>query len=149
MTPAVDAGLAAWRACFGRLAPPAEADWHGVFRVEFIGPAWLRRSAPAAIALGGLPRWHGKQLLSADEAVNLVRTREGLAPRLPMRVSGEVSSLDGARVRALRYDRSAPWPWPRVRDELRAIDGDTWLGMTIIDLPRLRGIGWPFLLRRA
>ena len=63
-----------------------------------------------------------------------------LLSRLPMRVSEEPSWLDGGAARALRYDLSSPWPWPRVRDELRAINGDTWLGMTIIDLPGLRRI---------
>jgi hypothetical protein len=35
-----------------------------------------------------------------------------------------------------------------VRDELRALDASHLLGMTVIDLPGLRGQAFPFLLER-
>lgn len=42
----------------------------------------------------------------------------------------------------------APFPWRFVRDELRAVDAPTLLGMTVVDLPVLRHLAFPFLLER-
>ncbi|MBL8365167.1 MAG: hypothetical protein JNN14_07800 [Comamonas sp.] len=50
------------------------------------------------------------------------------------------------RPAALR--RQAPRPWRWVRDELRTLDASHLLGMTLIDLPGLRGQAFPFLLER-
>ena len=44
--------------------------------------------------------------------------------------------------------KPAPTPWRWVRDELRAVDDDTLLGFTVVDLPLLRRMAFPFLLTR-
>lgn len=58
------------------------------------------------------------------------------------------SQLDGREGAGLRYDADSPMPWRWVTDELRVIDKDTILGMTVLDFPLLRRIGFPFLLIR-
>jgi hypothetical protein len=69
-----------------------------------------------------------------------------------MRVTPGRSRLDGRDGVELVYlpedGRPAPLPWRWVRDELRAVDADTILGMTVVDLPLLRRFAFPFLLRR-
>ena len=48
----------------------------------------------------------------------------------------------------LHYGAQAPRAWRWVRDELRVLDSHHLLGMTVIDLPGLRGQAFPFLLQR-
>ena len=139
------ASLSAWRARFLTLPAPTPASIPGFRRVAFVGPFWLRGSAPMAIALGGLPRWQGKRFSSATQAINVLAGGE---ERLPMQVESATSWLDGRPVLVCRYGADAPFPWRRVRDEFRVLSGTTWLGMTLVDLPGLRRIGWPFLLER-
>ena len=137
--------LSAWRTRFLSLPAPSLASIPGFRRVSFIGPFWLRGSAPSAIALGGLPGWMGKRFINETQAINVLKGGE---ERLPMRVELASSWLDGKPVMVCRYGTDAAWPWRRVRDEFRVLSGTTWLGMTLIDLPGLRRVGWPFLLTR-
>ena len=135
--------LSAWRARFLTLPAPQPAAIPGFRRVAFVGPFWLRQSAPSAIGLGGLPGWLGKRFISADQAINVLAGGE---ERLPMRVEFGASWLDGKPVLVCGYGRDAPFPWRRVRDEFRVLSETAWLGMTLVDLPGLRRTGWPFLL---
>jgi hypothetical protein len=138
--------LSAWRARFLTLAAPAPASIPGFRRVDFVGPFWLRGSAPSAIALGGLPGWLGKRFISDTQAINVLKGGE---ERLPMQVELTASWLDGKPVLVCHYGSESPFPWRRVRDEFRELSETTWLGMTMIDLPGLRRVGWPFLLTRV
>lgn len=138
--------LSALEAQFRTLPCPPIHELAGVWQVQFIGPRWLRATAPKAIAWGGLPDWQGKRFLSAQRAVNcLADGRE----RLPMTVSIAPSWLDGQPAVVCTYGDDAPWPWRRVRDEFRSLAPHHWLGMTLLDAPGLRRTGWPLTLVRA
>lgn len=147
------ASLARLKAHFRTLTPPAASECHGFFRARFVGPAWLRWSAPPSLALAGLGGWLGKRFLSVETATNIVRRRGRLQQRLTMRLVAGPSQVDGRDGLALHYlpegGRAAPVPWRWVRDEVRVLDAQTWLCMTVINLPLLRYFSFPFLLVRA
>lgn len=140
-------------ALFTSLEPPASAMLHGFFRATFIGPAWLRAVGRPSVELSGLPGWQGKRFLGADAATNVLLRRGTTTEALAMRLRTGASQVDGRTGVALHYVPSAdgtpaPIPWRWVRDELRAVDDDTLLGFTIVDLPVLRRMAFPFLLTR-
>ena len=58
MTDLVHESLGHLRRLFTSL--PAPVSLAGVYRAEFVGPAWLRTLAPPSLALGGLAGWWGK-----------------------------------------------------------------------------------------
>ncbi|MDN4162059.1 hypothetical protein [Nocardioides abyssi] len=120
----------------------------GDLRASFVAP--LRTVAPRGLGLIGLRAWHGKRFRREGTAlvgVNLVRRDGALVETLPMTVHLGVSLLDGLPAVVVSYPRSAPRPWPWVRDELRALPDGTVVGMTVVDLPGLRSLGGtPFLL---
>lgn len=146
------ASLADLRRLFSTLPPPEAPLRHGFFRARFIGPAWLRLSARPSLELTGLPGWQGKKFLDADSATNVLKKRGTLVHALAMRVTPGLSGIDGKPGLALTYPphngRPAPFPWRRVRDEMRVLDANTLLCMTIVDLPLLRHVAFPFLLER-
>lgn len=152
--PLHNAAIGTLRNLFATLVPPAPAMRDGFFRARFIGPFWLRAPAPLSVHLLGLPNWQGKRFLTPDTATNQV-IRNGQAQEyLRMTVLQGSSLIDGKDGLALHYlvqpdGTPAPAPWRWVRDELRAIDNDTLLGMTVIDQPLLRALAFPFLLERA
>jgi hypothetical protein len=134
---------------FSSLEVPAERLRAGSFRAEFIGPWWLRISSGPSIALAGLPGWRGKRFLSATTATNVLRARDGsFTEALTMSCLPGPSQVDGKPGLALHYGVQAPRPWRWVTDELRALDEDTLLAMTVIGLPVLRHLAFPFLLVR-
>ncbi|MES2919462.1 MAG: hypothetical protein V4729_12705 [Pseudomonadota bacterium] len=140
------------KALFSTLPPPDAALRHGFFRARFIGPAWLRLSGRPGVALSGLPGWQGKRFLTTDDATNVLKKGDALTQALAMRVTPGLSQVDGRPGLALHYVAQAgvpaPFPWRFVRDELRAVDAHTLLGMTVVDLPVLRHLAFPFLLER-
>lgn len=136
------------RQVFESLEPAPASMRDGFFRARFIGPWWLRASAGPSVALSGLPGWQGKRFLDADTATNVLRGRAGSVEKLRMRCREGRSLVDGRPGIALHYGSEAVPPWRWIVDELRALDDDTLLGMTVIDLPLLRGLAFPFLLRR-
>lgn len=146
------ASIGELKTLFSSLQPPAAAMRHGFFRASFIGPAWLRATGRPSVELSGLPGWQGKKFLNADDATNVLKKKDGLVEALAMRVTPGTSQVDGRPGVALHYvpkdGRPAPFPWRFVRDELRAVDADTILGFTVIDLPVLRLVAFPFLLTR-
>lgn len=139
-------------ALFTSLPAPSAAMRHGFFRASFIGPAWLRKTGGPSVAISGLPGWQGKRFLSADDATNVLAKGDTFREALAMRVVQGVSLVDGKPGVALHYvpqhGQPAPAPWRWVRDELRAVDDDTLLGFTVVDLPLLRRMAFPFLLTR-
>lgn len=46
----------------------------------------------------------------------------------------------------VQYAPECPFPWPFVIDELRCLDENCLLGLTIINLGLLRSLAFPFLL---
>ena len=58
------------------------------------------------------------------------------------------SLADGKPCAVLRYGAESPFPWRHVTDELRSLGDGKLLGMTVIDVPVLRGLAFPFLLVR-
>lgn len=129
----------------------------GDYRAVLIGPAWFRWVAACGLALGGLPRWHGKRFRADGSGVNLLRAAtEGGArvERLVMRLRLDRSPHDGRAVVRVGYDATARFPWPAVVDELRpwpSAGRDVWLGMARTDWRWTRGLAslrLPFLLVR-
>lgn len=138
--PASLPGLAArWRS----LTAPESLG--GDTEASFVGPLWLRAAAPLALRLLGLAGWCGKRFGGDGTGVNLHR---GGRTGLPLRAAADRSVLDGRPCVAITYGRDAPLPWRRVRDELRALDGGSLLAMSVVDVPVLRRVGFPFVLRR-
>ena len=121
----------------------------GTYRAVFVGPALLRFAAPRAIALGGMPRWYGKRVAADGTAANLLVTDDGtLREDLPIRVATEPSWLDGRPAVVVSYGSDGPIPWRWVRDEFRALDERTMLGLTFAVAPWSRVAASPFVLVR-
>ncbi|MBQ0842609.1 MAG: hypothetical protein KBT61_06545 [Paraperlucidibaca sp.] len=137
--------LRAWRQRFPTLALPTTASFTGFWAASFVGPFWLVASAPSAINLAGLPGWRGKRFLSNTSAINVLASGD---ERLLMQVAVMPSLLDGQPTLVCTYGSEAPWPWRFVRDEFREMSPNEWLGMTVLDVPGLRSMGWPFVLKR-
>jgi hypothetical protein len=146
------ASMSQLKALFSSLEPPSAAMRRGFFRARFIGPFWLRLLGRPSVEVSGLPGWQGKKFLSADDATNVLKKGERFNEALSMRIVHGTSRVDGRTGLALHYvpegGTAAPVPWRWVRDELRAVDPDTLLGMTVVDLPVLRSVPFPFLLER-
>lgn len=140
--------LARLRQVFGSLPAPPLSMRSGFYRARFIGPWWLRWFGPLGVALGGLPGWQGKHFLTPDHATNVLQRRGIRTERLQLHCTEGPSPMDGRPSVLLDYGARAPCPWRWVRDELRALDAHRLLGMTVIDVPGLRGRMFPFLLER-
>lgn len=130
-------------------ALPDQTMRHGFFRASFIGPLWIRLSAKPTLNLTGLPHWQGKRFLTENSATNVLLQQGRDVDALEMSLEPVTSYVDGSKALAFCYGSNSPRPWRWVRDELRAIDGDTLLGITFVDLPILRNFAFPFLLERA
>ncbi len=136
------------RALFSTLRAPAAEMCAGFYRAEFIGPWWLRITGRPSVALSGLPGWQGKRFLTTTTATNVLLKNGQATQVLLMRCVSSVSQVDGKQGLALHYGADAPVPWRWVRDELRAVDANRMLGMTVINLPLLKRFSFPFLLVR-
>ncbi len=125
---------------------PAPESLIGIYRAEFIGPAWLKILAPPSLALGGLAGWWGKAFDDQGGAVNIV-VRDGSQRKvLPMTIARAPSLIDGVPGMTLGYPNSSPFPWPWIVDEVRRLDEQTLLCMTVA-IPRgLRKLAFPFVL---
>ncbi len=143
------ASLSRIRQVFTELEPAPVHLREGFFRACFIGPWWLRASAGPSITLSGLPGWQGKRFLDADTATNVLRAADGgRKEKLRMQCREGASLVDGRQGVALHYGQDAVLPWRWIVDELRVLNEGTLLGMTVINLPVLRHLAFPFLLRR-
>lgn len=141
------------RSRFTDLRAPAPGEVHGTYRAVFVGPAILRAVAPRAIALAGMRRWYGKRFDGTGGAVNLVRGADGTVHDiLPTRTFVDTSWLDGGDALVVSYgtdpQHAAPVPWRWVRDEFRALDDGTLLGMTFAGGAWSRVAASPFVLVR-
>ena len=117
----------------------------GIYRAEFVGPGWLRRLAPPALAFGGLRGWWGKAF-DGQGAINIVERGEIQLRVLPMTMVVAPSAVDGQPAIRLHYPQGSPFPWPWIVDEARRLDDTTLLCMTLVNLSWAPRVAFPFLL---
>ncbi len=121
---------------------------------EYVGPRWVRTAGPVIMRLGRMPNWYGKRFALADDGtptlvgVNLLRSGEQIVDSVPMTAAIGPSRLDGRPALIIGYPVDAPFPWPRVTDELRPLDDSALIGVTF-GIPGSLPGGTPFLLRRT
>jgi hypothetical protein len=156
----VDLGsMSALRQAFLSAPDPTLADLVGTHEGEFIGPGWLRAAGPVMTRLGRMPGWCGKRFAPAEGGpteggtadlvgVNLVRSGGQVSDSVPIKAAIGPSRLDGRPALIVVYPVDAPFPWPRVTDELRPFGDGVLLGMTF-GIPASPPHGAPFLLRRT
>ncbi len=138
--------LKKFRELFASLSPPEAASLRGVYRASFVGPGWLRASAGPALAVSGLGGWWGKEFSENGKASNIVLRAGKFSTRFSMELVSAKSLIDGKDGLALHYQSDNPFPWTHIVDELRRIDKNTVLGMTVADIAGLRSMSFPFLL---
>jgi cholesterol oxidase len=125
----------------------------GLHEAEYAGPAWMRLAGPLAMRLTKMPGWWGKAFRApmegADEleGENVLRRGGNLESSIPMRARVAPSRVDGRPALVVSYPPDAPYPWPRVGDELRPVDDRTLLGLTW-GIPGGPRDGTPFVLHR-
>ncbi len=135
---------------FGGLPAPDLDALAGRYSGGFPQPRAYELACRWGMAATGLGGWHGKRFetpgAGATEAhvTNLVRSDEVK----PMVARIDSSLHDGAPALVCTYrpDETPPYRW--VRDEFRAWDERTLLGLAVLDVPVLRAVGFPFVLRR-
>lgn len=124
------------------------SECEGAYQAEILGPAWLKTIAKLSLPFSGLPGWCGKRIES-EFALNLCRVRGQVQERVKMSKSTQSSWLDGGECMVLSYDQSAPFLLRPMRDEFRRIDELTLLGLSIYNVPGIKRIPLPFLLRKV
>jgi hypothetical protein len=137
-----------------RAAPePTVDDLIGAHRGEYVGARWVRTAGPVIMRLGRMPGWYGKRFaLAEDDAstlvgVNLLREGDQIVDSVPMKAAVGPSRLDGRTALIIGYPVDAPFPWPRVTDELRPFGDGALIGVTF-GIPGSLPSGTPFVLRR-
>ena len=140
------------RRAFAAAPEPELAVLIGIHAGKALGPLWLRGPAPALMALTGMAGWYGKSLRSDGSDVlvgeNLVRRGDSIEPSIPITATLAPSRVDGRAAIVVSYPPDARFPWRRVKDELRPLDGNTLLGLTF-GIPAMPADGVPFVLRRT
>lgn len=139
--------LKQFRDLFASLSVPEVTSIRGVYRAAFVGPGWLRTSAGPALALSGLGGWWGKEFNADGTAVNIVLRAGKFSTRFPMKLVTTKSFIDGKDGLAVHYQAGNPFPWMYIVDELRRMDEDTLLGMTLANVNGLRRQAFPFTLQ--
>lgn len=140
--------LKAFQSLFSLLNAP-DPEWlNGRFRAEFVGPKSLQAIAPRLLPLGGLPGWCGKAFVGDKQAVNLLSNGSQVVEAVPMLPAFAPSQIDQRQALVLRYDQRAPLACRKLVDELRVLDETSLLGLTMVDLPLLRKLVMPFVLKR-
>ena len=138
--------LASFRALFSSLTPPALTAMQGVYQSAFVGPLWLRTVAGPGLYPLGLGGWWGKQFDGRGQGSNIVLRGGRLSTRLAVTLVEQPSIVDSQPCLAVLYRPELPFPWPWVIDELRALDEQRFLGMTLVNRPPLNKLSLPFLL---
>jgi hypothetical protein len=136
-----------FRGLFASLEPPKTGALQGLFRGSFVGPGWVRRLAGPLLVITGLGGWWGKDFDPHGNAINLVWRKGQIERRFPMTLVEQVSYIDHKSSLALRYAASNPFPWPLIVDELRSINQELVLGMTLTRLGLLQRLALPFVLQ--
>jgi hypothetical protein len=138
--------LASIRSLFVSLPVPTMGSVAGTHQSEFVGPWWLRQVAGPGLTPLGLEGWWGKQFDAQGDGLNIVRRQGKIATIMPVRLVEMNSFIDGRPGLAVFYPRTSRLPWPWVVDELRRIDKNCLLGMTLVTKYPLKWIALPFLL---
>ena len=92
-------------------------------------------------------KWLGKDIDAGGRAINLVRTHEGIVQKFPKRLVEQDSLIDGKPGLARSYEASNPYLRPWIVDELRSIQPDLVLGMTITQIGPSARLPLPFALQ--
>ena len=71
---------------------------------------------------------------------------EGRERAVPIRLETRRSLIDGSPCVAVLYPGSSPWPLSRLVDELRLLDDEVLLGMTMLTPFGLQRFPFPFIL---
>ena len=132
---------------FSSLEVPELGSLPGLYKGYFVGPTWLRKLAKPLLVITGMGDWRGKSIDPHGNIINLVSTKRGLVRKLPMNVIEQTSLIDGKPGIAFCYHASNPYPWPWVIDEMRRIQPDLVLGMTILEWGSLTRLPLPFVLQ--
>ncbi|HEY3311309.1 MAG TPA: hypothetical protein VGK00_06675 [Anaerolineales bacterium] len=140
--------LRQFRGLFALLEVPDPAYLPGTYRAEFVGPGWLRASSGPALRLSGLGGWWGKRFNPDGSAINIVHREGEFSEIFPMKVVRATSFIDHAEGLSLHYLAGNPFPWMFVVDEVRQLDEETLLGMSMANLSGLRGLAFPFILEK-
>ena len=131
---------------FASLKAPAAESIRGVYQSAFVGPLWLRTIAGPGLYPVGLGGWWGKQFDGRGQGSNIVLRGGRLATKLAVTLVRQQSLIDGQPCLAVLYGPESPFPWPWVVDELRILDEQRLLGMTLANRPPLDKLALPFLL---
>lgn len=134
---------------FKSLPVPVVESLPGAYRAAFVGPGWLRSSAGPALSMSGLGGWWGKEFFEDGSAVNILCRTGVFSEKFPMKVVHCPSMLDAQNGLALHYLPGSPFPWMYIVDELRRMDENNLLGMTMANIPGLRGFAFPFTLKKV
>jgi hypothetical protein len=138
-----------FRSLFAGLPIPEPGSILGTYQAAFVGPGWLRTSAGPALDMSGLGGWWGKEFFADGSAINIVQRQGVFSRRFTMHIVVASSLVDKRQGLALHYQPGNPFPWMFVIDELRQLDATRLLGMTIANLPGLRGLAFPFVLQQV
>ncbi len=138
-----------FRSLFASLAISGVDTLPGTYRAAFVGPAWLRTSAGPALSVSGLGGWWGKEFFTNGSAINIIRRAGVFSTRFPMKLVQTRSLIDQKDGLSLHYEAGSPFPWMFVVDEIRCLDDNSLLGMTIANLRGLRGLAFPFILQKS
>lgn len=142
------ADLSSIRSIYQQLYPMPISMRTGNYQARFIGPWWLRTLAPISLWLTGLPGWWGKRFIHEAEATNILMNKCGRTEKMSMHCIEDCSLIDGKPTLSLQYGGQARLPWRWVVDEIRVLDDNTLLCMTVVNLPLLKYLSFPFLLSR-
>jgi hypothetical protein len=138
-----------YRAQFSTLDSPTMADMNGRFRAEFVGPGWLRAIAPPGLAPLGLGGWWGKTFDGQGGGMNIVQRKGQLQEIIPIVLKEADSRINGRSGLNITYPPGSRFPWPWVVDEIRWLDDNTILGMTLMTKAGMHRLALPFLLHKT
>ncbi|MBE2222413.1 MAG: hypothetical protein IAF02_12770 [Anaerolineae bacterium] len=140
--------LTEFRTLFSELRSPQISEMNGRFRSEFVGPGWLRTIAPPGLAPLGLGGWWGKTFDGQGGGMNIVQRQGELREIMPIVLKEEVSLINGRSGLNITYPPGTRFPWPWVVDEIRWLDDNTILGMTLVTKAGMHRLALPFLLHK-
>ncbi len=132
---------------FRQAASIQATDLHGFYAGVPAGPWWFRLGSGPTMGMTGFGGWLGKQVLGGGRAVNLFGSQSSPEQRFPMTLGRRTSWIDGQDTLVLNYPADARKPWCWVTDELRRMPDGRILGMTFVDVPVVRHLVFPFVLK--
>jgi hypothetical protein len=138
------------RARFRQLPAPGLGAVAGRHAGAFPGPRAYELACRYAIETTGLAGWLGKRFdapaAGANEADGANLVRDGEAKPMVARIAPSLTDGRPALVCTYRPQEALPYRW--VRDEFRRWDERTLLGLAFLDVPGVRRVGFPLVLRR-